>query len=73
MHLPLSLVYHDLILMNYGFGGTELTKAHGDEVGRVLINHEKPYNTHVQESTTNVIAPQKPKAAQNSEEREVMI
>lgn len=61
--------------MNNSFGVTELAKAHGDEeVGRVPTNDEKPHNTHVQESTADVITPQEPKVAQTTEEeREVKI
>ena len=57
------------MLMEHSFGVTELAKANGDEeVARVPTNDEKLHNTHVQETTADVIYPQNQglnKAAQN--------
>jgi hypothetical protein len=47
------------LLMEYSFGVTELAKVNGDEeVARVPTNDEKPHNTHVQETTADVISPE---------------
>jgi hypothetical protein len=42
------------------FGVTELAKAHIDEEGAHASTNinEKPHNTHVQETTADVISPQ---------------
>ena len=43
----------------YSFGVTELAKASGDEEdARAQTQNEKPHNTHVQETTADVISPQ---------------
>jgi hypothetical protein len=49
----------EVMLIIYSFGVTELAKGSGDEeVARAATHDEKPHNTHVQETTTDVISPQ---------------
>ena len=45
--------------MGYSFGVTELAKTHVDEEGAHTSTNidEKPHNTHVQQTTADVIAP----------------
>jgi len=49
----------DAMLMGYSFGVTELAKTHVDEEGAHTSTNidEKPHNTHVQQTTADVIAP----------------
>jgi hypothetical protein len=48
----------EVMLMIYSFGVMELAKASGDEEVARAQTHEKPHNTHVQETTADVISPQ---------------
>jgi hypothetical protein len=75
-HFTYQCLELEAMLINYGFGITELTKSQGDEqVGRVPTHDDKPHNTHVQETTADVVTSEAPRAAAVStgREREIKI
>lgn len=57
------------MLIRYSFGVTELAKASGDEeVARAKTLKEKPHNTHVQETTADVISPKNQELNKNAQD-----